>query len=139
MRRYLSKDPGPSKTEPVTLPPAVMSILLPHIDAANKDAATSVSATVAGGLNQRMRQLQQENDELYNVLKASETGKLKDEVRSLRRAVAKLEGALKGIFAPQIRAFPILNRSYVSFSESHQVISSLSYVLLLVRHFDTRR
>jgi len=116
-----------------------MSVLLPHIDTANKDTATSVSATVAGGLNQRMLQLQQENDELYNVLKASETGKLKDEVRSLRRAVAKLEGALKGISAPQIRAFTMLNKLYVSFLESHQVISSLSYVLLLFRHTDTRR
>lgn len=52
-----------------------------------------------------MLQLQEENDELYNLLKTSETGKLKDEVRSLRKAVAKLEGALKGLlYIDQIRA-----------------------------------
>lgn len=99
MRQYLSTQPGPSTTEAVTLPPAILSVLLPHIEAADNNTASSVSATVAGGLNQRMRQLQEENDELYNLLKTTETGKLKDEVRSLRKAVAKLEGALKGLYA----------------------------------------
>jgi hypothetical protein len=69
---------------------------MPHIESQVNQTATAVSATVAGGLNQRMRQLQEENDELYDLLKSTETGKLKDEVRSLRTAVAKLEGALKG-------------------------------------------
>lgn len=69
---------------------------MPHIESQVNHSATSVSATVAGGLNQRIRQLQEENDELYQILQSTETGKLKDEVRSLRRAVSKLEGALKG-------------------------------------------
>lgn len=69
---------------------------MPHIESQVNHTAVSVSATVTGGLNQRMRQLQEENHELYNLLKSTETGKLKDEVCSLRRAIAKLEGALKG-------------------------------------------
>ncbi|KAF7292343.1 hypothetical protein HMN09_01218300 [Mycena chlorophos] len=45
------------------------------------------------------------NDELYDLLRNSETGKLKEEVRGLRRVVDRLEGALR---------------------ESHQVVQSLS-------------
>lgn len=98
LRLYLAKHPGPSTapTEPISLPPSLVSVLLPHINTANGNAA-SVSATVTSGLNQRMKQLQEENEELYNLLKTSETGKLGDEVQSLRRVVFKLEGALKGI------------------------------------------
>lgn len=46
----------------------------------------------------RVALLQQENDELYGLLKGSAVGKLKEEVVALRRAVSKLEGALKGTF-----------------------------------------
>jgi len=87
---------------------------MPHIESQANHTTSSVSATVAGGLNQRMRQLQEENDELYNLLKSTETGKLKDEVRSLRRAVSKLEGALKGpygVFLPPINSF--LSRDFL--------------------------
>jgi len=52
-----------------------------------------------------VRLLQDENDELYDLLKHGETGKLKEEVRGLRRVVDRLESALR---------------------ESHQVITSLS-------------
>lgn len=96
---------------------------MPHIESQANHTASSVSATVTGGLNQRMRQLQEENNELYNLLKSTETGKLKDEVRSLRRAVAKLEGALKGSYG----VFDSPTRGLLSvISESHQIISSLS-------------
>ena len=43
-----------------------------------------------------MRLLQEENDELYDLLKQGETGKLKEEVRGLRRVVDRLESALRG-------------------------------------------
>jgi len=97
LRQYLSKQPGPSTTDAVTLPPALLSVLLPHINnAAGSTAATS--STVTAALTQRARLLQEENDELYELLKSSETGKLTDEVRGLRRTVAKLQGALEGAF-----------------------------------------
>ncbi|KAF9569323.1 hypothetical protein CPC08DRAFT_701826 [Agrocybe pediades] len=105
LRQYLAKQPGPSTTEPVTLPPAFVSVLLPHISnaASRSSSATSTSiagvsgssSTVTAALTQRIKLLQDENEELYGLLKQSETGKLKDEVQSLRRLVSKLERALK--------------------------------------------
>ena len=73
----------------------MLSLLLPHFNsAATKDTSSN---TVTTALTQRARLLQEENDELYELLKHSETGKLKDEVRGLRRVVAKLEDALNGM------------------------------------------
>ena len=97
LRQYLAKQPGPSTTDAVTLPPALLSVLLPHIHSA-AGSTTTTSSTVTAALTQRARLLQEENDELYELLKSSETGKLRDEVRGLRRTVAKLQGALEGFF-----------------------------------------
>jgi len=88
---------------------------------------------VTTALTQRAHLLQEENDELYELLKHSETGKLKDEARGLRRVVAKLEVALNGVLP-----FPETQLSYtekVSRTESHQIISSLSYVLRTTTRF----
>jgi hypothetical protein len=52
---------------------------------------------VTAALIQRAKLLQQENDELHEILKSSETGKLKEEVMGLRRVVDRMEGALKGM------------------------------------------
>lgn len=94
----MATEPGPSTSDPVTLPPALVSVLLPHLHAASATApgATSASNTVTAALTQRARLLQEENDELYDLLKQGETGKLKEEVRGLRRVVERLEGALRG-------------------------------------------
>lgn len=98
LRHYLSIQPGPSTTDPVSLPPALVSLLLPHINA-HRAGSNGGGATVTTALTQRTRLLQEENDELYELLKHGETGKLKEEVRGLRRVVGRLEGALKGIVA----------------------------------------
>ncbi|GLB33934.1 putative WTAP/Mum2p family protein [Lyophyllum shimeji] len=106
LRQSLVSQPGPSTSDPVTLPPALVSVLLPHLHTTpTASSATTGSNTVNAALTQRARLLQEENDELYDLLKQGETGKLKEEVRGLRRVVASLESALR---------------------ESHQVISSLS-------------
>ena len=47
-------------------------------------------------LTQRARLLQEENDELYELLKHGEIGLMKEEVHGLRRAVLRLESALRG-------------------------------------------
>jgi WTAP/Mum2p family len=80
----------------------LLSLLIPHLNsAATKNAGSN---TVTTALTQRAHLLQEENDELYELLKHSETGKLKDEVRGLRRAVAKLENALTGTLSfPETR------------------------------------
>lgn len=51
---------------------------------------------MATALTLRAKLLQEENDELYELLKFGETGKLKEEVKGLRRVVQRLEGALRG-------------------------------------------
>jgi WTAP/Mum2p family len=97
LRQYLSTQPNASLTEPLSLPPALISLLLTHIDAASAESGVrSSSSTVNTALAQRAKLLQEENDELYELLKSSETGKLKEEVRGLRRAVNRLETALRG-------------------------------------------
>ncbi|KAF8897658.1 hypothetical protein BD779DRAFT_1491983 [Infundibulicybe gibba] len=106
LRRHLVVQPGPSTTDALTLPPALVSVLLPRLTPAPAAGGTpSGSNTVTTALTQRVRLLQEENDEIYELLKHGETGKLKEEVRGLRRVVQRLEGALR---------------------ESHQVIQSLS-------------
>ncbi len=97
LRQYLSIQPNPSLTEPLSLPPALISLLLTQIDVVSTESsARSSSSTVNTALAQRAKLLQEENDELYELLKSSETGKLKEEVRGLRRAANRLETALRG-------------------------------------------
>ena len=150
LRQHLSSHPGPSATDPITLPPALISILIPHInkslassppdevgDAQGSSGGSGAASTTTTALIQRVRLLQDENDELYDLLKHGETGRLKEEVRSLRRVVARLERALRGTDS----SHPLLNRyllflpssvlspmSDVLYLESHQVITTLSYV-----------
>lgn len=108
LRQYLSNQPAPSTTDQITLPPPFVSLILPHINArraghafgagASSSAATSSSVTTA--VLQRAKLLQDENDELYELLKHCEVSRLNEEVRGLRRVVQKLEDALKGEAAP---------------------------------------
>lgn len=73
-----------------------MSLLLPHLNQ-HATAATSTSSSATTALIQRAKTLQEENDELYELLKVGETGRLKEDVRALRRVVQKMEGALRGV------------------------------------------
>ena len=117
LRQYLSKQPGPSSTDSISLPPALLSLLIPHLNsAACKNTGSNTTVTTA--LTQRAHLLQEENDELYELLKQGETGKLKDEVRGLRRAVAKLENALTGVLPSLEPRFPMLRMLLVL---SHRV------------------
>lgn len=103
LRHYLSNQPAPSTTEPITLPPPLLSLLLPHINNAQRAATVtgasgtgSTTSSVNTALLQRAKLLQEENDELYELLKHGEVSKINEEVRALRRVVQKLETALKG-------------------------------------------
>ncbi|KAF8974434.1 hypothetical protein BDZ97DRAFT_1773577 [Flammula alnicola] len=126
LRQYLSKQPGPSATESVTLPPALLSVLWPHINTAANNTASSSSSTVTAALTQRARLLQEENDELYELLKHSETGKLKDEVRGLRRVVAKLEGALKDSHKAITSLSTELDKAYEALMSSSRQIGNVN-------------
>jgi hypothetical protein len=84
------------------LPPALLSVLLPHLNARHGSASTSLSelgqpgSSTSAALMQRARLLQEENDELYALLKQGEVAKLRDEAIALRKLAQRLEGALKG-------------------------------------------
>ncbi|KAG6830828.1 hypothetical protein H0H92_014480 [Tricholoma furcatifolium] len=121
LRRTVLSQPGPSTTEPVTLPPALVSVLSPHLHALSSVAcgATTGSNTVNAALTQKVRLLQEENDELYDLLKSSETGRLKEEVRGLRRVVARLEGALRESHQAIASLSTELDKSYTSFLASN--------------------
>ncbi|KAF7355437.1 hypothetical protein MSAN_01460500 [Mycena sanguinolenta] len=106
LRQHVLTQLLPSTTDPVSLPPALTALLLPHINPTpNASNASTSSSSTTAALTQRLRVLQEENDELYELLKQGETGKLKEEVSGLRRLVDRLNGALR---------------------ESHQVVLSLS-------------
>lgn len=96
LRQYLSNQPTPSNTDQISLPPPLVSLLLPHIKDRSSAATGPTSSTITAALTQRVKVLQEENDELYELLKIGETGRLKEDARSLRRVVQKLEGALRG-------------------------------------------
>lgn len=79
-----------------------MAILLPHlVNERNAALGTGPINTVThsglvAALRQRTSMLQEENDELYSVLRRAETGRLDEEVKGLRRLIGKLERSLKG-------------------------------------------
>jgi hypothetical protein len=97
-------------------------VLLPHLKASSQASVQPGSRTVTAALVQRTRILQEENDELYDILKRDETGKLKEEVRGLRRVVERLETALRGMFIYSSTT-KLLTSDII---ESHQVIQTLS-------------
>ncbi|KAJ6515753.1 hypothetical protein C8R45DRAFT_957499 [Mycena sanguinolenta] len=106
LRQHVLTQLLPSTRDPVSLPPALTALLLPHLNPTpNASSASTSSSSTTAALTQRLRVLQEENDELYELLKQGETGKLKEEVGGLRRLVDRLNGALR---------------------ESHQVVLSLS-------------
>jgi hypothetical protein len=79
-----------------------MAILLPHlVNERNAALGTGSSSGInhsglVAALKQRASMLQEENDELYTVLRRAETGRLDEEAKGLRRLIGKLERSLKG-------------------------------------------
>ncbi|KAK7470509.1 hypothetical protein VKT23_001935 [Stygiomarasmius scandens] len=167
LRQYLSTQPGPSTADPVTLPPPLVSLLLPHlhtqthvqsaqtsqteqhqpssqlassqadsslstlpgdgVGASSSSSSTAATSTMHTALTQRVKLLQEENDELYEILKQSETGRLKEEVQSLKRLVEKLEGALRESHSVILSLSTELDKSYESFNSSKYNNSKGSY------------
>jgi len=108
LQAHLPAQPNSSDTTPLSLPPAVSSILLSQL---STGSALSSSSTVVAALTQRARLLQEENDELYEILRFSETGKLREEVRGLRRLVQRLQSALRRTYFPLITGLTELTSS----------------------------
>jgi hypothetical protein len=83
-----------------------MAVLLPHlVNERNAALGTGSSnginhSALVAALRQRASMLQEENDELYSVLRRAETGRLDEEAKGLRRLIGKLDRSLKGEEAP---------------------------------------
>ncbi|KAI6130416.1 hypothetical protein EDD16DRAFT_1470330 [Pisolithus croceorrhizus] len=122
LRQYLIQHPPlPSATDPVPLPPSIVSTLLPHLAKAAGSGGTGgspQSSTVNTALTHRIRVLQEENDELYEILRCGETGKLKEEVKGLRHVVGRLESALRESHQVITTLSTELDKSYQSFQSS---------------------
>ncbi|CAG7848372.1 SubName: Full=Uncharacterized protein {ECO:0000313/EMBL:CCA74979.1} [Serendipita indica DSM 11827] len=79
---------------------AAMAALMPHL-VNERNAINGIGSSelihpgLVAALRQRATMLQEENDELYTVLRRAETGRLDEEVKGLRRLVDKLERALR--------------------------------------------
>lgn len=99
LRKHLVSQPAPSSADAVTLPPAALAVLQNHIDTKHPaDVQANTSSTMTTALVQRTRVLMDENNELYDLLRIGETGKLKEEVYLLKGVISRLERALKGIW-----------------------------------------
>ncbi|KAL0067552.1 hypothetical protein AAF712_005267 [Marasmius tenuissimus] len=117
LRAYLpTSSATPSTSDSVTLPPALTALLLPHINSQNLPSHQGGGGSTVAALTQRVKLLQEENDQLYDVLKEGETGMLKEEVQSLRRLVGRLEGALKESHHTISNLSNELEKSYDAFS-----------------------
>ncbi|KAH8118337.1 hypothetical protein DFH11DRAFT_1723260 [Phellopilus nigrolimitatus] len=120
LRKYLSNQPAPSRSDPVSLPPALLALLQPYVS--SNPSSTNhglTSTTMTAALMQRSHVLQEENEELYELLRLSETGKLKEEVRCLKRVVSRLDRALKDSHGTISSLTDELDKSYSTFL-SHQ-------------------
>ncbi|KAL5527616.1 hypothetical protein ACEPAG_6417 [Sanghuangporus baumii] len=121
LRKYLTVQPAPSRSDPFSLPPALLSILQSYIPSQTpRDAQGTTSSTMSAALVQRTRILQEENDELYSLLRTSETGQLKEEVRSLKKTVNRLDQALKDSHGAISSLSEELDKSYTAFLNHQQ-------------------
>ncbi|KAL5530187.1 hypothetical protein ACEPAF_6444 [Sanghuangporus sanghuang] len=126
LRKYLTVQPAPSRSDPFSLPPALLSILQSYIPSQTpRDAQGTTSSTMTAALAQRTRILQEENDELYSLLRTSETGQLKEEVRSLKKTINRLDQALKDSHGAVSSLSEELDKSYTAFLNHQQQRKSM--------------
>ncbi|KAH7105680.1 hypothetical protein BKA62DRAFT_400166 [Auriculariales sp. MPI-PUGE-AT-0066] len=87
-------EPVSADDTPVALPPPIVSLLVNHL-AHNPDSSAASTSSVTTALTQRVQLLQEENDELYALLRRSETGKLREQVSNMQQVIERLEAALQ--------------------------------------------
>ncbi|KAF8605401.1 hypothetical protein BDV93DRAFT_554771 [Ceratobasidium sp. AG-I] len=91
LRRKLPGASDPADDAAICIPPPVLALLAPLIA---HGPSTSSSAPLASAISQRIKLLQAENDELYELLRVSEAARAREEVVGLRKVVKRLEGLL---------------------------------------------
>ncbi|KAL0565250.1 hypothetical protein V5O48_016777 [Marasmius crinis-equi] len=131
LRTYLPSA-STSTTDAVSLPPALIALLLPHINSSVGVEGEKRGGSTVAALTQRVRALQEENEQMYEILKEGETGMLKEEVQSLRQLVGRLEGALRGAFARFV-SFPFVDEGLNRITpDDIESIVSVIFVFLVV-------
>lgn len=107
---------NPSYDSSILVPASVVHSITPLI-AKRPSAGASTATTVTNALTQRLAALQEENDELYTLLKRGTVGRLQEEVTELRTLSRKLEKALKGMrYVPHALSLPCRPRTSASSS-----------------------
>ncbi|KAH8830456.1 hypothetical protein DL96DRAFT_1592977 [Flagelloscypha sp. PMI_526] len=86
------------------------------------------SATVTAALTQRAKVLQEENEQLYDLLKLGQTGKLKEQVHGLKSVIKRLEAALKASQDTISHLSTELDKSYETFTSHAPKKSSVRSV-----------
>ncbi|KDN38188.1 hypothetical protein RSAG8_09691, partial [Rhizoctonia solani AG-8 WAC10335] len=93
LRRQLPGAFDPEDDAAICIPAPVLSLLAPLV---THGPSTGTPAPLHAAITQRLRLLQTENDELYDLLRASESTRQREEVVGLRRTIKRLEGQLEG-------------------------------------------
>ena len=107
LRRKLPGASDPADDAAICIPPPVLALLAPLVA---HGPSTSSSAPLASAISQRLKLLQTENDELYELLRVSEAARAREEVVGLRKIVKRLEGLLAGTFSPPVVFAPMLTQ-----------------------------
>ncbi|CAE7219923.1 unnamed protein product [Rhizoctonia solani] len=93
LRRKLPGASEPDDDAAICIPAPVLSLLAPLV---THGPSTSTPAPLHAAITQRLKLLQTENDELYELLRASESTRQREEVVGLQRTIKRLESQLEG-------------------------------------------
>ncbi|CAE6412263.1 unnamed protein product [Rhizoctonia solani] len=93
LRRKLPGASDPEDDATISIPAPILALLAPLV---THGPSTSTPAPLSNAITQRLKLLQTENDELYELLRASELARQREEVLGLRRTIKRLENQLEG-------------------------------------------
>jgi hypothetical protein len=93
LRRKLPGASDPEDDAAISIPAPVLALLAPLV---THGPSTSTPAPLSNAITQRLKLLQTENEELYELLRASELARQREEVVGLRRTIKHLEDQLEG-------------------------------------------
>ncbi|KAJ1309102.1 hypothetical protein OPQ81_004780 [Rhizoctonia solani] len=91
LRRKLPGASDPDDDAAICIPAPVLALLAPLV---THGPSTSTPGPLHAAITQRLKLLQTENDELYELLRTSETARQREEVIGLQRTVKRLEDQL---------------------------------------------
>ncbi|GAB1519672.1 hypothetical protein RhiTH_002740 [Rhizoctonia solani] len=93
LRQKLPGASDPEDDAVISIPAPVLALLSPLV---THGPSTGTPAPLSNAITQRLKLLQTENDELYELLRSSELARQREEVVGLRRTIKRLEDQLEG-------------------------------------------